>query len=150
MQGSNDMWLLCTGAQYERLPIEIWTKHTEQMCSIPRRTRSVESAMPNQEGRDGQNEGGVQNAASIPSSSEYSKIGYPARDIYHHCPRRSSSQSATSTQTSRITRNRSHIEQGQERNYGETMTDPSDQNNQSTQGGGSQISEETSYVQEGG
>ena len=82
------------------------------------------------------------------------KAAYEMRPRYHHVvntagrsvmpetftnniQRRRLSQPATSTQTSRITRNRAQVEQGQERNNGETTTGLSDQN-QSAQGGGSQ------------
>jgi hypothetical protein len=54
VQGSNSMWLLCAGTQHPGLPIKGRTNHSQEVCCLPRRARSMEPPVPDQEGRDGQ------------------------------------------------------------------------------------------------
>ncbi|KAH6510379.1 hypothetical protein HBI81_258010 [Parastagonospora nodorum] len=48
------MWLLCARTRHPELPIKIEPGDTKEMCDLQGRPRSMESPMPNQEGRDPQ------------------------------------------------------------------------------------------------
>ena len=123
------MWLLCAGKRYPELPIEGWIARTKEMRNMPRRTRSVEPPVPDQEVRDSQSEDHVAEAAG-----QNAQLEIPTATARRSRP----SQTAATMQTVQLTRNRSQTGRGQKRTNAGAIVDPAEQKNQPTQRSGSQ------------
>ncbi|KAG9197704.1 hypothetical protein G6514_001131 [Epicoccum nigrum] len=87
VQGNNRMWLLRARTRDSRLPVEARPERTQEMRCLPRRARSVELPVPDQERGESKGKGRIRHAAILPPSRGDTKKQHPIGGTGYYCPK---------------------------------------------------------------